>query len=111
MGNIRGCLAADHPDHIKTDGFVEQIVAAQIEECRAVDLLLFAVVYGLRRVAEAGVFSCFDLDEHIGVTIFADYINLTAFLPIISGFYRIAYGPKMFDGDIFTSFTEVYPLL
>ena len=109
MGDFRGCLIADHPDHIKPDSFVEQIVAAQIEKCRAVDLPLLSAVYSLRRVTESGVLSCFDLNEHIGVTIFADDINFTAFLPIISGFDMKPFGPEMFDGDIFTTFTEAYP--
>ena len=111
MGNVRGRLVADHPDYIKPYGFVEQIVAAQIDECRATDLLLLSTVYSLRRMTESGVSSGFDLNKHIGAAIFADNINFAAFPPIISGFDTKTFGAEMLDGDIFASFTEVYPLL
>ena len=111
MGNVWGRLVADHPYYIKPYGFVEQIVAGQIEECRATDLLLLSEIYSLRWMAESGVFSGFDLNEHIGTAIFADNINFAAFPPIISGFNTKTFGAEMLDGDIFASFTEVYPLL
>ena len=111
MGNIRDFLVADHPNYIESDRFVEQIIAAQIEECRAVDLPLFSAINSLRRVTESGVFPGFDLNENICIIVFADNINFTGFLPIISGFDAKTFGPKMLDGDIFASFTETYPFL
>ena len=111
MGNIQNFLIADHPNYIKSDRFVEQIIITQIEECRAADLPLFSTVNSLHRVTESGVFPGFYLNEHISIIVFADNINFSGFLPIISGFDAKTFGPKMLDGDIFTTFTEIYPFL
>ena len=109
MGYFRSWFCAGYSDHIKPHRGIKQIMRAQVEKRRPADLDLLAAVHCLDWMAEAVIFSCFDLDEHIGVAVLADDINFANFLSIVSGFNTKSFSLEIRSRDVFPSFTEADP--
>jgi hypothetical protein len=60
-------------------------------------------------MAESAMLSGFDFNEDMGISISADNINFACFLPIVSDFDAVPYGPEVSDRDFFPPLTEAYP--
>gem|GEM_PF-613137 len=93
-------------DNIKTSRSIEEIVSAQILLSDPADLPLLFLCDRLKRRAKRSIFSGFHLDKNQSAPVFRDYINFSAFLPIIPYKNFIALALQKDCSKLFTRLAE-----